>query len=569
MRNLSRKLAVLMMTVFALGMLPGVSLAKAVRHDYYNYVLNSTIWEKICNDTAYTYEFDLSRLCHDHDHGMSEGMDSVVDDTDKGIQCYHNFRQIKYVDFRGSDKAPASITIEDCNQPGCIEKRSIHYCQFDKVNLQIKTGSAYLSGSNTFGYGSVIDVQADGAKYYYMEGGGTLQCAGKLLTNGHTLEGNEGSEFRADIRQWPGDSTDVMIEDLSRIGNMKLDAVIILEDQPSGVYRLAGNAGGFNNELRILLEDAYYCAIRPGEKTEYDHAEFYLELTSDNVLQLNVHRHDFVYETSGASITATCKGAGKCLDGYKTKGITVTLEAPENLIWDGNGKSVTVSGYPTGKVPYSLAAKPTYIEYYTSMGEGSTDTEGNLSVEPPKDPGHYVAMMSWSGGNSHNLEALRAFTIVKISYTIGSIEGAEQTLGECTDLRIVIHRSENDDETFSKYKGVTMDGKEIPEKYITLGKGSLILTVSKEYLETLSAGNHELEMSFAEGKVSTTVKISAAQEKETDKPEPTESAEPEPIKPPKPVPQTGDNANVLLWCILILVSAAGAAMVLSRRKKDQ
>ena len=47
---------------------------------------------------------------------------------------------------------------------------------------------------------------------------------------------------------------------------------------------------------------------------------------------------------------------------------------------------------------------------------------------------------------------------------------------------------------FSKFVGVKVDGKTVDEKYYTVKEGSTIVTLKPEYLNTLTAGKHTLEM---------------------------------------------------------------------------
>ena len=67
------------------------------------------------------------------------------------------------------------------------------------------------------------------------------------------------------------------------------------------------------------------------------------------------HTHDWSYVADGASITASCSAS----DCPVTSGLTLTLEAPDNLVYDGTNK---VCSFATG---YSEAAFGTpSIEYY-------------------------------------------------------------------------------------------------------------------------------------------------------------------------------------------------------------
>ena len=97
-------------------------------------------------------------------------------------------------------------------------------------------------------------------------------------------------------------------------------------------------------------------------------------------------------------------------------------------------------------------------------------------------------------------------------------------------LLFVIKSASNDDKTFAKFTGnVWVDGDKVDSKYITAAKGSLRLTLKPEYLKTLSVGEHILRVAFT---------------------------------------GTGESdMTIALNCLLLVISAAGAAYAVFRQKK--
>ena len=73
------------------------------------------------------------------------------------------------------------------------------------------------------------------------------------------------------------------------------------------------------------------------------------------------------------------------------------------------------------------------------------------------------------------------------------------------DLVIEIIDPDNDDETFYKFDGVELDGETIDKNYYTTEKGSLILTLKKDYLTALGGGDHSLKVNFIDGAYETTI----------------------------------------------------------------
>lgn len=89
------------------------------------------------------------------------------------------------------------------------------------------------------------------------------------------------------------------------------------------------------NEVTPKAEGTYTVKIEVAEGTNFNAAT---EITRDNwKFTINEHEHDWKYSASSATITATCQNGG-----CEIKTTTVELVAPENLIYDGTEKSVTV-----------------------------------------------------------------------------------------------------------------------------------------------------------------------------------------------------------------------------------
>ena len=127
--------------------------------------------------------------------------------------------------------------------------------------------------------------------------------------------------------------------------------------------------------------------------------------------QWKKHIHGWSY-TAGTgenanTITAKCNGEGDC--GYKADGVTLTLNAPNasDLVYDGNIKEGSISGYPSA-TPDDLEAAPAAIKYYATESEGSTTPAGEALSGAPTNAGNYMAEVTW-GGQS----AIVAFSISK------------------------------------------------------------------------------------------------------------------------------------------------------------
>ena len=109
-------------------------------------------------------------------------------------------------------------------------------------------------------------------------------------------------------------------------------------------------------------------------------------------------------------------------------------------------------------------------------------------------------------------------------------------LGSTDPIVMTVKRSSVDWLTYGRFRRLLIGGKPVDAKYLSMKKGSLILTVSPEYLNTLAVGEYPAIVSFADGTATTTVIIENA------------------------VPQTGDSASPALWILCIL---AGSILVLA------
>ena len=135
-----------------------------------------------------------------------------------------------------------------------------------------------------------------------------------------------------------------------------------------------------------------------------------------------------------------------------------------------------------------------------------------------------------------------------VTYALeGGADGAAWTPGSGSGLELVFHRSAHDEETFQRFLGVEVDGKELASSCYTAVSGSLRLTFTPAYLETLEPGEHTGKVLFTDGEVPFAFRIEEA--------------------PAPASPQTGDTARLMLWYALAGLSAlAVVALVASRRR---
>ena len=138
------------------------------------------------------------------------------------------------------------------------------------------------------------------------------------------------------------------------------------------------------------------------------------------------------------------------------------------------------------------------------------------------------------------------------------IEGANGTWTQNSDGTLTVRANGE----FSKFAGVKVDGNPIDRENYTAKSGSTIVTLSKDYLATLSVGTHTLTVVFNDGECSTNFMVKAAGDNNPGT-NPGTAVTPDNTTNN---PQTGDHSGIVLAVVVLLVSG-GALTVLGIAKK--
>ena len=164
-------------------------------------------------------------------------------------------------------------------------------------------------------------------------------------------------------------------------------------------------------------------------------------------------------------------------------------------------------------------------------------------------------------------EITKADTVTaKLPPKITAGDGAAVTQGEKKEL------SFTSDASFADFLRVDLDGTTLDEKNYTKKEGSTIITLNRDFVATLSVGEHTLSIVSKSGTATAkfTVKAKPAETTTTQPtvtPQPT--AQPQPtVQPVSPSPRTGDAANPALWFALLIVSGSALAAIFVLRRKD-
>lgn len=104
----------------------------------------------------------------------------------------------------------------------------------------------------------------------------------------------------------------------------------------------------------------------------------------------------------------------------------------------------------------------------------------------------------------------------------------------------------------STYEYTKVNGEIVDAKYVTVVSGSTIVTLSKEFTDTLGVGTYTIEIVSESG----TAKAEFTVEEEE-------------IVPEETVPETGDNTNIILWVVMIGVAVLGSIYLVINKKKTK
>ena len=163
-------------------------------------------------------------------------------------------------------------------------------------------------------------------------------------------------------------------------------------------------------------------------------------------------------------------------------------------------------------------------------------------------------------------EITKADTVTaKLPPKITAGDGATVTQGEKKEL------SFTSDASFADFLRVELDGTTLDEKNYTKKEGSTIITLNRDFVATLSVGEHTLAIVSQSGTATAKFTVKA-KPTETATPQPTvtpqPTAQPQPtVQPVSPLPRTGDTANPALWFVLLIVSGSALAAIFVLRRK--
>lgn len=264
--------------------------------------------------------------------------------------------------------------------------------------------------------------------------------------------------------------------------------------------------------------------------------------------------------TEGQSITTTIKAIAvkDRMQNSSVETFTYTIQIPvpkyEVTVTNGSGSGNYAQG-STVTITANTAPNGQRFKEWTIES-------GNITLASSTSDTTTFVMPAGAVSVKANYEAIPT----PVSYKI--LDGANSDWKQNTEETITI-RGNGD---FSKFVGVKIDGNTIDAKNYTAKEGSTIITLTTDYLKTLSIGTHTFEIVWTDGSASTNFTVSknnsgSETRKDDDKNKNDNSGSQTGDNQHITSPQTGDNSHPTLWISLLGASLIGLLATLYMRKK--
>ena len=264
--------------------------------------------------------------------------------------------------------------------------------------------------------------------------------------------------------------------------------------------------------------------------------------------------------TEGQSITTTIKAIAvkDRMQNSSVETFTYTIQIPvpkyEVTVTNGSGSGNYAQG-STVTITANTAPNGQRFKEWTIES-------GNITLASSTSDTTTFVMPAGAVSVKANYEAIPT----PVSYKI--LDGANSDWKQNTEETITI-RGNGD---FSKFVGVKIDGNTIDAKNYTAKEGSTIITLTTDYLKTLSIGTHTFEIVWTDGSASTNFTVSkndsgSETPKDDDKSKNDDSGSQTGDNHHITAPQTGDNSHLTLWISLLGASLIGLLATLYMRKK--
>ena len=266
--------------------------------------------------------------------------------------------------------------------------------------VSMLTGTFTMTGGTITGNNSTGDEETQSGGVY-VTGQAVMNVSGDVQITDNWRNGTWNEQTK---RYEQGDNGTASNVCLSGTENEAATITVnegLKQEARIGVIKSAANLPTTGNTVKIATgatDNALdYTEIFTSDITDGD----YKVVKNGTDLYLNAHQHSWVYKANGAVITAECSGCD-------AEGGSVTLTAPEKLVYDGNGKTAYMTFTDDWQGPAVVDAIPICYEK-----EDGTYFDGE-----PINVGTYVAKISINNKSGEPATASVKYTILKAPLTV-------------------------------------------------------------------------------------------------------------------------------------------------------
>ena len=514
------------------------------------------------------------------------------------------------ITFRLFFKDTQAVTVTAADNSG--EAVKIEYLLSDKALTESE-----LAGMTFTAYSAPFSINPDNEYVIYVKLTDTSGNVAYINTNGIVLDATvPGISGIADGKTYC--AAQIVTVDEKYIGTVKVNGTEVSLDKNSQ-FALSPASGkqtivvtdkaGNETKVTVTVNDGHTYEWQSGNGQYWQKCKFCNhETAKKDIPTINISGADKVCRTQDYKFSFTLpEGATGAAYGYKFIGFSDGPLTPtvENGLYSGIIKAST---YPAKENSFKLIVSAKTADGFAFSAEkkvtiqnehtGGTATCKNKAIcevcgesYGKLDPNNHAnlkhidakAATKTSEGNIEywycdgcskyykdakaTQEITKAQTVTaKLPPKITAGDGATVTQGEKKEL------SFTSDASFADFLRVELDGTTLDEKNYTKKEGSTIITLNRDFVATLSVGEHTLAIVSQSGTATAKFTVKA-KPTETTTPQPTvtpqPTAQPQPtVQPVSPIPSTGDTANPALWFALLIVSGSALAAIFVLRRKD-
>ncbi len=203
------------------------------------------------------------------------------------------------------------------------------------------------------------------------------------------------------------------------------------------------------------------------------------------------------------------------------------------------------------------------------VGTKAADVEKPVDPTKKEDDSFTYVFSGWTpeisdvAGDVTYKATYKATAKPGVYYLVGDAPSAQK--GNGNGLVMQFKRTVKDEITFDQFDGISFNGKVLSKDLYKAVKGSVIITVPQEFINSLPDGKNEVIVTFKDGDpVKVSMEILPAQSSEDDPVDPNKNEEEKKVSP-----RTADTM-VYGWMIVLLgISGVTVLLVIRRRREEE